>query len=548
MPSIVFMDEPTSGLDGAATVNLAKCLGLLKETGLTIICVIHQPRWLVFKEFTHLLLLGEGGQQIFTGRSEFMVPYLNDLGFPTVDSENPADWMIDVCSNLEKRYLPSGEVDNNFECPRDLYKEWQEKYAADSVMPGSRFYQGDAKHPDLEPLVPRVTPGCCGASFITIGRIFRKTSLQSELMSITVFVFLAMFDSLGAVIGLTQDCSGMDWNTLNQTCAPSFIFAVFVNIQHRFDYGDDKLIISREINSGVLASGIWIGRTTKSLCFATIKFLIYAGVRYILDAPMIKFITYAFAWILLGNWWVAFSQWISLACKSQITGVMIMLMVPFFELLISGNFCGSVMETEVASGFCPRGGMNGWGFWPGYPFFVMNWVGRLNEYPDHVTSFRPVNMTAYWYDVPNDEVKRNANTLCGTAYESVTYVMTGDGVGGGAFGLIITNLIVRCIVLWLLVCMSQGRSGFLADKIARCTGFCMGTCGICKLKGFSVPDDELTRTNVQKRDSISASFAPVGSAVRLSTGKKTSGAKVIPLESPRPETPQGGLDQVQAIP
>lgn len=42
MPSFLFMDEPTSGLDGAATVSLARCMGALRKSGLTIICVIHQ--------------------------------------------------------------------------------------------------------------------------------------------------------------------------------------------------------------------------------------------------------------------------------------------------------------------------------------------------------------------------------------------------------------------------------------------------------------------------------------------------------------------------
>merc|ERR1712151_1220360 len=103
MPAIIFMDEPTSGLDGAATINLARCMALLKDTGLTIVCVIHQPRWAVFQQFTHVLLLGEGGQQVYCGRREFVVPYLEGLGFKKPEHENRADWMIDVCSNLETR-------------------------------------------------------------------------------------------------------------------------------------------------------------------------------------------------------------------------------------------------------------------------------------------------------------------------------------------------------------------------------------------------------------------------------------------------------------
>merc|ERR1712232_612082 len=114
-----FMDEPTSGLDGAATVQLAQCLHRLRESGLTIVCVIHQPRYAVFKEFTHLLLLGEGGQQVYSGRREYIVPYVEGLGFRMPEHENPADWMIDVCSNLERRYKSDGNVDVDFDAPGD---------------------------------------------------------------------------------------------------------------------------------------------------------------------------------------------------------------------------------------------------------------------------------------------------------------------------------------------------------------------------------------------------------------------------------------------
>jgi len=262
---------------------------------------------------------------------------------------------------------------------------------------------------------------------------------------------------------------------------------------------------------------------TKSLIFGSIKFLCYAGVRYILDAPVIRFSTYALSWILLGNWWAGFAQWISLAFKDQVTGIMFMLMMPIFELLLSGQFCASVMEAgDIANTFCPAGGMKGWGFWPGYPFFQMMWVGSIQEYPEYVSNFRPVNMTTYWYDIPHDAVKNPATSICGTAYESTLFVGTGKGIGAAAVGLIISNLIVRLICLWLLFCMSTGSSGFVSDKISRITGCCMGFCGICHMKGFSVPHDELTRTKIQKQATNTCLFAPVGQAVKVKVAPSTA--------------------------
>merc|ERR1712190_697302 len=57
VPKIIFMDEPTSGLDGAAALSLARCIGKLGTFGITVVCVIHQPRFSVFEKFSHLLLL-----------------------------------------------------------------------------------------------------------------------------------------------------------------------------------------------------------------------------------------------------------------------------------------------------------------------------------------------------------------------------------------------------------------------------------------------------------------------------------------------------------
>jgi ABC-type Mn2+/Zn2+ transport system ATPase subunit len=64
MPAVIFMDEPTSGLDGAAALLLTNALVRLRESGLTMLCVIHQPRLAVFEAFSHVLLLGRGGKQV----------------------------------------------------------------------------------------------------------------------------------------------------------------------------------------------------------------------------------------------------------------------------------------------------------------------------------------------------------------------------------------------------------------------------------------------------------------------------------------------------
>ena len=115
----------TSGLDGAATVQLAQCLSQLRTSGLSIICVIHQPRYSVFKTFTHLMLLGAGGRQVYGGLAGGVHSYLSQEGFRMPEGENVADWMIDVVSGLELRYAADGSVDREYHTPLDLFLRWE---------------------------------------------------------------------------------------------------------------------------------------------------------------------------------------------------------------------------------------------------------------------------------------------------------------------------------------------------------------------------------------------------------------------------------------
>jgi len=91
--------------------------------GMTIIMVIHQPRYSLFTLFDDVLLLGKGGQTVYQGESAKAKDYLLGLGFRMPANENPADWFIDVLS---------GEVTNEAGdySLKKLFEKWTEKMAA----------------------------------------------------------------------------------------------------------------------------------------------------------------------------------------------------------------------------------------------------------------------------------------------------------------------------------------------------------------------------------------------------------------------------------
>lgn len=47
-PSVLFLDEPTSGLDSSSSMEICSCLRKLSRTGMTVVAVIHSPRYEIF--------------------------------------------------------------------------------------------------------------------------------------------------------------------------------------------------------------------------------------------------------------------------------------------------------------------------------------------------------------------------------------------------------------------------------------------------------------------------------------------------------------------
>ena len=103
-PRVLFLDEPTSGLDSTASIKVCQCLKRLTSLGITVICVIHQPRYSIFRSFDNVLLLGKGGQTVYHGSTGGVDEYFKSLGFVRNHGENIADWFIDITSGYGVRF------------------------------------------------------------------------------------------------------------------------------------------------------------------------------------------------------------------------------------------------------------------------------------------------------------------------------------------------------------------------------------------------------------------------------------------------------------
>jgi len=121
-PTLLFLDEPTSGLDATSSLLLCEMLKKMTHLGMTIVMVIHQPRYSLFTLIDDVLLLGKGGRTAYVGPTNGAKDYLSSLGFEMPPDENPADWMMDILSGhvaVENPRMPSDTL------PEALFDEWE---------------------------------------------------------------------------------------------------------------------------------------------------------------------------------------------------------------------------------------------------------------------------------------------------------------------------------------------------------------------------------------------------------------------------------------
>ena len=63
---------------------------------MTVVAVIHQPRYEIFTLFDDVLLLGKGGKTVYMGPTKDCLAYFEKLGFQCPHFVNPADFVLDI--------------------------------------------------------------------------------------------------------------------------------------------------------------------------------------------------------------------------------------------------------------------------------------------------------------------------------------------------------------------------------------------------------------------------------------------------------------------
>jgi len=98
-PSIIFLDEPTSGLDSCSALSVVEHLrDRARDSGLTIVASIHQPRAAVWQAFDTCSVLS-GGLLLYAGSCSGAVPWFESIGMGPWRSDvhgTACDWVMDL--------------------------------------------------------------------------------------------------------------------------------------------------------------------------------------------------------------------------------------------------------------------------------------------------------------------------------------------------------------------------------------------------------------------------------------------------------------------
>lgn len=112
LPNILFLDEPTSGLDATASLEILESLKKMANARMTIVSVIHQPRFSLFMKFKNVILMGRG-IPAYVGSTKKVLKYFEKtLRLKCPESENPANFFLDMIAQLTEKWAKYSESKN----------------------------------------------------------------------------------------------------------------------------------------------------------------------------------------------------------------------------------------------------------------------------------------------------------------------------------------------------------------------------------------------------------------------------------------------------
>ncbi|MES1913417.1 MAG: hypothetical protein MHM6MM_005610 [Cercozoa sp. M6MM] len=150
-PSVLLVDEPTSGLDATAATVVVSALRQLANMGITVVCILHQPRPQIFNLGDRLILFTHGGRLCYNGELRQACDYFAKGGYVRTAS-TPADWLLDILSgtvsNSRDRGTRIDRLSSIAENRERMYRRWLQTVASRKLLVNA-LHDSTMDHDDL---------------------------------------------------------------------------------------------------------------------------------------------------------------------------------------------------------------------------------------------------------------------------------------------------------------------------------------------------------------------------------------------------------------
>eukprot|EP00475_Leptophrys_vorax_P043971 TRINITY_DN8649_c0_g1_i2.p1 TRINITY_DN8649_c0_g1~~TRINITY_DN8649_c0_g1_i2.p1 ORF type:complete len:802 (+),score=209.56 TRINITY_DN8649_c0_g1_i2:52-2457(+) len=313
LPNILFLDEPTSGLDATASLEILESLEKMAHAGMTIVSVIHQPRFSLFMKFKNVILMGRGSPA-YVGSTKRVLKYFEKtLGLNCPESENPADFFLDMIAEHS-----------------DLTEHWAKhiKNEQKDDRPES------SRNPLDEDLPPKALPTVYQQFGFQLVRSVRQILYSiPDVVSELGLTMVAGF-SAGATFGANWLI--VQFPTLSSLAGLGMALVAMstsLSILHK-----DRLVFWRESQSGVSITGFFYAKMIVQLRQVIIAPFLYAMVFHSLINPDID----------LGNWYLLF-----MAIAWNASGFGLILSVTMDDAALLGTIVLSLVLGGFLAGVYP---------------------------------------------------------------------------------------------------------------------------------------------------------------------------------------------------
>lgn len=289
-PRLLVLDEPTSGLDASASLQIVQLLrNIASDESLTVIAVVHQPRFEVFQSFDQLVLLSRGGTVAYSGPVPEAEPYFqNVLKFPVPYNCNPADYLLDAVSGVIPCQQESVGKQVNSRMFKEAWKHYkhQQDDTADTLSCSSVGVQ--EMHIEVDKMAPRRN---VPSGFRQLAVFFRREcvlhvrSVKTLMTDIFLVVLGAAF--LGAANANFDIEHAMSLYVLNTLVVGLTTMTASLRI-----FGTYHAIFKREAGAGINRFSYFMAATVAHLPILLCYSVVYVVVLYSLLTPRTNYIDF----------------------------------------------------------------------------------------------------------------------------------------------------------------------------------------------------------------------------------------------------------------